>query len=370
MFRTIINACKKVINVVKEQIKKLLKPAPVAIAAGALADLPRSKSDLIVENAILRQQIIVLKRTVKRPKLNPGDRTSLLFLSRLTRFWNSALHIVKPDTVLKWHRSLFKHYWRWKSKPKTRKPRIPQETVDLIKQMAVENRRWGVKRIVGELLKLEIVVHKRTVARYVRQARKRKSGQTWSTFLKNHAKEIWACDYTVVNDLLFRPIHIFVIIHHLTRRIIHAAVTRSPSDEWAAQQIREATPWGVGPKYLIFDNDGKFGAKFKRIVKHTGIKSLNTPYKAPRANAICERFFGTLRREFLDNVLILSRNQAHRIVKVSVNFYNTERPHQGIEQQIPGQFEQKRSLVPANRVKGRVIATPVLSGLHHSYAYA
>ncbi len=114
MFRTIINACKKVINQVKEQIKRLLKPAPVAIAAGALADLPRTKSDLIVENAILRQQVIILKRTVKRPKLTQGDRTRLLFLSHLTRFWDSALHIIKPDTVLRWHRGLFKRYWRWK----------------------------------------------------------------------------------------------------------------------------------------------------------------------------------------------------------------------------------------------------------------
>ena len=135
MFRTIINACKKVINFVKDQVKKLLKPAPVVIAAGALADLPRSKSDLIVENAILRQQVIVLKRTVKRPKLTAGDRTGFLFLSRLTRFWDSVLHIVQPDTVLKWHRSLFKKYWRQKSKPKSRKTRIPQETVDLIRQM-------------------------------------------------------------------------------------------------------------------------------------------------------------------------------------------------------------------------------------------
>jgi transposase InsO family protein len=370
MFRTIINACKKVVNFVKEKIKQLLKPAPVVIAAGALADLPRSKSDLIVENAILRQQLIVLNRTVKRPKLTSGDRVGFLFLSRLTRFWDSALHIIKPETLLKWHRGLFKHYWRWKSKPKTRKPRIPQETTDLIKQMAVENRRWGAKRIVGELLKLEIVVHKRTVMKYMRQARKKKSGQTWATFLRNHAKAIWACDYTVVNDLLFRPIHIFVIIHHQTRCIIHFAVTTSPSDEWVTQQIREATPWGIGPKYLIFDNDGKFGVKFKAIVHNTGIKALNTPYHAPRANSICERFFGTLRRECLDNFLILNQEQVHRIVKVFVAFYNGQRPHQGIEQKIPQQFDRKHPVMLSNKVKGRVISTPVLSGLHHSYAYA
>ena len=369
MFRTIINACDKVINFVKEQIKRLLKPAPLAIVAGALTDLPRTKSDLILENAILRQQVIILKRTVKRPKLTPGDRTRLLFLSRLTWFWGSALHIVKPDTVLKWHRSLFKHYWRWKSKPKTRKPRIPQQTIDLIKHMAIENRDWGAKRIVGELLKLEIVVHKRTVEKYMRQARKNKSGQTWATFLNNHAQDIWACDYTVVHNLFFRPIHIFVIIHHQTRRIVHAAVTTSPSDEWAAQQIREASPWDNGPKYLIFDNDSKFGHKFKGVVRHMGIKVLNTPIAAPRANAICERFIGTLKRECLDKFLLLNRDQVHRIVKTFAAFYNEQRPHQGIEQQIPLQFGRERLLL-SNQVWGRVISTPVLAGLHHSYAYA
>jgi transposase InsO family protein len=369
MFRTIINACKKVINQVKEQIKRLLKPAPVAIATGALADLPRTKSDLIIENAILRQQVIVLKRTVKRPKLTSGDRARLLFLSRFTRFWDSALHIIKPDTLLRWHRDLFKRYWRWKSKPKERKPRIPRETIDLIKQMAVENLGWGAKRIVGELLKLGIVVHKRTVKKYMRQARKKKPGQTWATFLRNHAKDIWACDYTIVHNLLFRPIHIFVIIHHQTRRIVHAAVTTSPSDQWAVQQIREATPWGKGPQYLIFDNDGKFGQKFKGIVRNTGIVSLKTPIAAPRANAVCERFIGTLKRECLDKFLILDQDQVYRIVKVFVAFYNAQRPHQGIEQQIPVQFDRERPLL-SNRVKGRVISTPVLAGLHHSYAYA
>jgi putative transposase len=140
MLTTVLNACKKVINRIKAQLKRLTKPATADIVGGALSDLPRSKTDLIVENAILRQQVIVLNRTVKRPQLTNGDRLRFVFLARLTNFWHSALHIVQPDTLLRWHRDLFHGYWRWKSKPKGRKPHIPQATIKLIKQMAKENR--------------------------------------------------------------------------------------------------------------------------------------------------------------------------------------------------------------------------------------
>ena len=165
MLTAIINTCKNFLNRIKDKIKNITKPATATLVAGAISDLPRSKSDLIVENAILRQQLIVLKRSVKRPKLTAGDRVRLTFLARLTNFWQSAFHIVQPETVLRWHRDLFRRYWKRKSKPKNRKPRIPQETIDLIKQMALENRRWGAKKIRGELLKLGIKVHKRTIKR-------------------------------------------------------------------------------------------------------------------------------------------------------------------------------------------------------------
>ncbi len=174
---------------------------------------------------------------------------------------------------MRWHRDLFRRYWKRKSKPKNRKPRIPQETIDLIKQMALENRRWGAKKIRGELLKLGIKVHKRTIKRYMRQVRKRNSGQNWATFLRNHAKDIWACDFTVVHTIFFKPIYIFVIMHHQTRRIVHAAVTTNPTDEWTTQQLQEATPWNQKPKYLIRDNDGKYGAKFKDLLKSSGIEA-------------------------------------------------------------------------------------------------
>jgi transposase InsO family protein len=160
--------------------------------------------------------------------------------------------------------------------------------------------------ICGELLKLDIHIHKRTVQRHIRKVRQRNSGLNWATFLRNHAQDIWACDFTVVHTLFFKPIYIFLIIHHQTRRIIHAAITSSPTDDWTAQQLREATPWEQRPKYLIRDNDSKFGHKFKSVLKSSGIKDNNTPFQAPRANAICERFIGTMKRDCLDHHLILS----------------------------------------------------------------
>ena len=146
MLSTFLKACKNFVNRIKDNIKKITKPATASLAAGAVSDLPRSKSDLIVENAMLRQQLIVLKRSVKRPKLTNGDRIRLSFLARLTDSWQSALHIVQPETLLRWHRDLFRWYWRRKSKTKSNQPRIPQETIGLIRQMAQENPLWKAKK--------------------------------------------------------------------------------------------------------------------------------------------------------------------------------------------------------------------------------
>ena len=300
MFSALINACKSFVNLVKNHLKKITRPATASLAIGALSDLPRSRTDLLAENAMLRQQLIVLKRSVKRPKFTTGDRVRLSFLARLTGFWHSALHLVQPDTVLRWHRDIFRWYWRQKSKPKQHPQTTPQATIDLIQQMALENRTWGAEHIQGELLNLGIKLGKPTIQKYINQVRKRRSGQTWSSFLKNHAHQIWACDFAVVNDLLFRPLYIFVIIAHKTRRIIHAAVTRNPTDAWVAQQLREATPWGRRPRYLIRDNDKKYGKQFQKVARSSSIKELRTPFEAPRANSICERFIGSLRRECLN----------------------------------------------------------------------
>jgi len=172
--------------------------------------------------------------------------------------------------------------------------------------MAKDNRLWGAERIRGELLKLGIRVCKRTIQKYMRDVRtKPPRGQKWSTFLRNHTDQIWACDFLQVTDLFFRPLFAFFVIEHKASKVIHVGVTRSPTDTWTAQQLREATAYGVGPKYLIRDNDSKFGVTFTRVAKTSGITILKSPYHASRANAICERFLGSMRRECLDHLLIL-----------------------------------------------------------------
>ncbi len=198
--------------------------------------------------------------------------------------------------------------------------------------------------------------------RHVRLSRPR--GQTWATFLRNHAKEVWACDFLQVTDLLFRSLFAFFIIELKSRRVIHVGVTRFPTDAWTAQQLREATPYGHTPKYLIRDHDSKFGSCFARVAATSGIKILKTPYYAPRANAMCERFLGSVRRECLNHLLIFHEKQLHRILRAYVEYFNEARPHQGIHQQVP---QGEVSSVPLDQRGETIISVPVLGGLHHEY---
>jgi len=284
--------------------------------------------------------------------------------------WKDALYIVKPDTVLRWHRQGFKLYWRQKSKGTSRRPQISEETMALIKAMAVENRLWGAPRIRDELRKLGIQVSKRTIQRYMCQARRglppQQKGQTWATFLANHASEIWACDFVQTYDLFFRAIFLFFIIEHGSRRVVHVKVTRSPNDAWLAQQIREATPFGEGPRFLICDNDGKYGSLFDHAVEGASITLIHTPPYAPQANAVCERFLGSVRRELLDHVLILSEGHAQRLAKAYVLYFNNARPHQGLNGQLPIPSPSAFLLPPGECTLRRM---PVLNGLHHDYQW-
>src|SRR3990172_8620846 len=285
---------RKFIAWLQKRIKNWKKPAIPVLVSGVLSDLSRSRIDLVVENALLRQQLIVLKRQVKRPQLTDPVLFSLFLLSHFTRLWKQSLHIAQQETLLCWHRELFRNYWRRKSQGK---PKISPETVALIEKMAGENHLWGAERIRGELLKLGIEVSKRTIQKYMPKERgSRSSSQTWATFLKNQAGDIWACDFTVVYDWLFRKWYIFVVLELKRHRIVHASVTQYPTDEWTAQQLREATPWGRGPKYLVRDRDSKHAAHFSAVAVSSGIKERKTHYRAPRANGICERFIGSLRR--------------------------------------------------------------------------
>jgi putative transposase len=365
LFSLVLRGTDTLWQAVKQCIRLWMKPDNDGLVLNATVDLARSRPELILENMLLRQQLIVLKRQVKRPALSWRDRMLFVLLASKLPTWKQALVIVQPNTVLRWHRDLFRWAWRRKSRPRRRgKPPLTDDIVSLIKQMAKENCTWGAERVRGELLQLGLRVSKSTIQKYIYQGRKPGlPKQMWATFLRNHAKDIWACDFLQTYDLFFRTLFVFVIIELGSRRLVHFGVTRNPTDAWLAQQLREATPFGQGPRYLIRDNDRKYGKLFARLAAGTGIEVLRTPYEAPKANAICERFLGSVRRECLDHLLIFSERHLHRVMKQYQEYFNRARPHQGIGQTIPCQ-----PVSGAGPQKGgELISRPVLGGLHHDF---
>ena len=206
------------VNVLRTRFVHWTTPLTSSLPLGTLADLARSKSELMAENALLRQQLIILKRQLKRPACTKTDRILLVLLARAVRAWKQTLFIVQPETLLRWHRELFHLYWKRRSKASSHKPKVVAETIALIREMATENRLWGAERIRGELLKLDIHVSKRTIQKYMRRVRtSQPRGQRWATFLHNHAADIWACDFVQVTDLFFRPLFAFFLIERKDR---------------------------------------------------------------------------------------------------------------------------------------------------------
>lgn len=341
---------------------------PARVAAHAIADIRKTKTELIADNALLRQQLLVADRHIKRALFTRSERTATAFFARFTRAWPDAMLLVRPDTVLGWHRELFKLAWWLTSKPKNRKPgnSTAIETIKLIRRMATENRFWGAERIRGELLKLDIHVAKRTIQKFMRRARKGTSpgSQTWATFLKNHAGEIWACDFVQTYDARFRQLFAFVIIKHDTREVVHHAVTYHPTQEWTAQQLRNATFDGA-PRYLIRDDDSKFGTTFDDVASGADIEVILSLH--PNMNSFCERFIGSLRRECLDHILLLGELHMRRVLRDYVDYFNGCRPHQGMDQAIPNANAAFNDNVAAS---GQVVARPILRGLHHDYRRA
>lgn len=349
---------------IRDGVKAWTRPS--ALVAGSVRDFSRTREELIAENAMLRQQLIIAQRSVKRPKIGGGDRLVLLGLARLNLNWRDALHIVKPETLLSWHRSLFRALWRRKSRPKKSEPKISAETVGLIREMARDNP-WGAERIRGELLKLGICVSKRTIQKYIRNIKRRPPGQEWSMFLENHTGETWACDFLQLYDIFFRPIFALFFVKHETREVVLANVTRHPSDEWSAMQLREATPFGEGPRFLIRDGDQKFGAKFAAVAAGAGVEVVQIPARSPNCNAIMERFLRSVRAECTDHVFILGEDHLRRVLReYTMEYFNVCRPHQGVGQRIPGVANDDRD----GSAEGEVIAHSILGGLHHDYRRA
>jgi putative transposase len=369
LFRQCAHLGPALARALRQRLASATKPAEPGVAAGALADGVRSRPALLAENAFLRQQLVVLRRSVKRPRCTPTDRALLVLLASRLRAWRQALVLVQPETLLRWHRQGFRLVWRRQSRPRSiPQPKVAAETIALIRELAAANRLWGAERIRGELLKLGVRVAKTTVQRHMRAARPpRRDGQSWATFLRNHAREIGACDFLAVTDLLFRPLYAFVVVALGSRRVVHVGVTRHPTDAWSAQHLREATPFDQRPRYLVHDRDSKFGSALARVTAASGSTELRTADRAPRQNATCERFLGSVRRECLDHVLVLGEAHLRRVLGEYAQYSNQDRPHQGIRQAIPG--DAAPSPAHAGSV-GTVQAFPVLGGLHHAYRRA
>jgi putative transposase len=309
---------------------------------------------------------------VKPQRIDSATRIALTLLSRLFD-WRGAPVVVRPQTLIRWHRAGWKLFWWLKSRPG--RPPIPPELQALIRRIANENPSWGEERIANELLlKLGIRVSPRTVNKYLPAGpRGRPRGDLrWSTFLRLHAQEIIACDFFVAVTATFRLLYVFVVIEHHSRRLIHCNVTAHPSAAWTLQQLREAVGPGERYKYLLHDRDSIFAKHLDESIERLGVKVSKSPPRSPRANAICERVIGTLRRECLDWLIPLSEHHLRRILKSWIRHYNGGRPHMSLGPGIPDSPTITAVSAPASRHRRgesyAVRAASILDGLHHEYS--
>jgi putative transposase len=335
----------------------------------------RDWTALAAENLFLRKQLALFQEREK--KAAPTTAADRFVFSRLARFfdWHSALVIVKPATLIGWHRAAFRRFWRWKSRPVGRPP-VDAELKRLIWRMAAENPTWGQERIADELLlKLQIRLSPRTVGKYIKRRPSRPRGgkdQRWSTFIRNHAHVIVACDFFVAVTARFRILYIFIALEIGSRRLAHFNVTEHPTADWTLQQLREALPGDGDCKFLLHDRHKTFSAGLDEQVESWGIHVLRSPVRMPTANAHCERLIGSIRRECLDYCIPLHELHLRRLLREWVRHYNTGRPHRSLGPGIPEQMHRgadshRRADEPCRA--SRVIAKPILGGLHHEYRW-
>jgi putative transposase len=357
--------------------------ALIKIAVHLLADvrrfvilLFRTTHSIQTENLFLRRQLaLLIERGVRPRRVDAATRASLAILARMFD-WRNALVVVQPGTMIRWHRTGWRLFWRFKSRPG--RPRIPTETRALIRRMAIENRSWGEERIASELLvKLGIRVSPRTVRKYMPKTPpgRPRGDQRWATFVRNHAKAILACDFFVTVTVTFRMLYVFVVIEHGTRRLKRVNVTANPTAQWTLQQLRELAGYDGNPRYLIHDRDRIFAKHLDGSIRALGVRVLRSPVRSPKANAVCERVIGTIRRECLDWVIPMSERHLRSILKSWVEHYNRGRPHSSLGPGVPDpppELEVIAKSASRHRLAAGalVLAKPVLGGLHHEYSLA
>ena len=321
----------------------------------------KSRAAVRLENLALRHQLGVLQRSVKRPKLTPADRLLWAWLCEVWGDWRSSLVIVKPETVIAWHRKGFCLFWTWKvRRGQPGRPVVPKDVRELIRRMSCENPLWGAPRIHGELLKLGIDIGETSVGKYMIRRRKPPS-QTWRTFLENHVKTMVSVDFFTVPTIRFQVLYVFLVLAHDRRRIVHFNVTAHPTAEWTAQQLRDAFPWDTAPRYLLRDRDRIFGDDFNKQVRELGIKPVLSAPRSPWQRAYVERVIGTIRRECLDHVIVFNEASLYRHMKSFVAYYHDSRTHLSLDKDAP----ESRPVQTADA--GPIISIPRLGGLHHRY---
>ena len=326
---------------------------------GMVIDLLRSRVALEAEILVLRQQINVLRRaSSKRPPFISIDRLILGGVCRLFPKMYDALAIVRPDTVIRWHRAGFRSYWRWKSRRRCGRPTVPLEIRRLIREMSIANPLWGAPRIHGELLKLGIDIGQTSVAKYMARRRVPPS-QGWTTFLRSHADGIVAMDLFVVPTISFRLLYGLLIMGHGRRQILWFGVTAHPTAEWIANQLTEACGWEQIPRYLIRDRDRAYGEIFMRRVRSIGIRDRPTSPRSPWQNAYAERLIGSIRRECIDHIVVVGERHLRHVLLSYKEFYNDTRTHLALNKDAP--------MSRAAQTAGRIICHPILGGLHHQY---
>jgi hypothetical protein len=324
-----------------------------------LCDCFKSRPRLEAEILVLRHQLNILRqRAPRRLHLRWADRALFVWLYRRFPRILDAITIVRPETVVRWHRMGFAAYWRWKSRPLGGRPWIRKEVRDLIRRMSFENPLWGAPKIHGELLKIGIDVAQSTVSKYM-VPRPDRPLQTWKTFLHNHAEGIASIDLFVVPTVRFEQLFAFLVLGHGRRRLIWYAVTAHPTAEWLVRQITEAFPWDTMPRYLIRDNDRAYGSAFKARVRAMGIRDRPTSFRSPWQNGYVERLIGSIRRECTDHMIVFSAEHLRRILANYVAYYNNVRTHLSLGKDPPYTRAIERF--------GDVVALPILGGLHHRY---